>query len=170
MPQILRVAQPADIETVAALAREIWNSHYVSITGQAQIDYMLARFQSAPAIAGQIAQGYEYYLVSEGSDPAGYFALVPRTEEHSAQLSKIYVRREQQGRGLGRAVMAFVEARCAEMGIRELWLTVNRHNAEAIAFYKRMGFTTSACLVQDIGGGFVMDDYRMVKKVGPREE
>jgi diamine N-acetyltransferase len=45
-------------------------------------------------------------------------------------------------------------------------LTVNRHNAGPIAFHQRMGFTIAGTLVQDIGQGFVMDDYKMIKPIG----
>ena len=49
-------------------------------------------------------------------------------------------------------------------------LTVNRHNAGSIAFYERMGFAVAGALVQEIGEGFVMDDYRMVKAIAPSAE
>ena len=164
MAEMVKVREATQIEAVADLAREIWNEHFVSIIGQAQVDYMLSRFQSAAAIREQIAAGYEYYLVSDGGQYAGYFALVPARTESSAQLSKIYVRRAQRGRGLGKGIMAFVNQYCVERGIGRLWLTVNRHNAGSIAFYEHMGFTRAESLVQEIGHGFVMDDYKMVKR------
>ena len=69
-----RVESPEQIAAVAALAREIWMQHYIPIIGAAQVEYMLAKFQSAEAIARQIAEeGYEYYL----APGAGYLALVP---------------------------------------------------------------------------------------------
>jgi len=34
----------------------------------------------------------------------------------------------------------------------------------SIAFYKHAGFVNAGTLVTDIGGGFVMDDYRMTLK------
>jgi GNAT superfamily N-acetyltransferase len=155
------VHSPADIDAVAALAHVIWNQHYVPIIGQAQTDYMLATFQSAQAITRQIVDGYQYYLVVHDGVRAGYFAVVPNPAEGSALLSKIYVRQDHRRSGLGKAIIMFVMARCAEMGLRELWLTVNRHNAGSIAFYQRMGFVIAASIAQDIGNGFVMDDYRM---------
>jgi alpha-L-arabinofuranosidase len=46
-----------------------------------------------------------------------------------------------------------------------LWLTVNKNNAGSIAFYQWCEFVIAEPMVTDIGGGFVMDDYRMVKRV-----
>ena len=166
MPEIVRVTDLADIDSVADLAHEIWNRHFVPIVGQEQVDYMLAKFQSAPAISEQIANGYQYFIVKDHGQRVGYFAIVPCPDESGAQLSKIYIKRDQQGRGLGKTIMTFVEECCVTMGIRRLWLTVNRHNTGPIAFYRHMGFTKDKSLVQDIGGGFVMDDYKMVKMIG----
>ena len=42
-------------------------------------------------------------------------------------------------------------------------LRVNRKNAQAIAAYGMYGFTVVREVVEDFGGGFVMDDYVMVK-------
>ena len=165
MTEIRSVSTPADIDTVATLARATWIQHYVPIIGQAQTDYMLSKFQSAPAIARQIADGYQYYVATVDGVPAGYFAIVPNQAERSALLSKIYVTQQRRGTGIGKAIVAFVETRCTEMGMRELWLTVNRNNTDSIAFYQHVGFTISGTVVQDIGNGFVMDDYRMVKTI-----
>jgi ribosomal protein S18 acetylase RimI-like enzyme len=165
MAEIHRVAGAADIAVVAVLARQIWEHQYIPIIGREQTEYMIDRFQSGPAIARQIASGYEYYLVTDAGLPTGYFAIVHSPEEGSALLSKIYVHPERQGRGIGRRIIAFVEDRCLGMGLGELWLTVNRHNAGSIAFYERVGFMKRSELVQDIGNGFVMDDFKMVKMI-----
>ena len=159
-----RVETPSQIAAVAELARETWMQHYVPLIGAAQVEYMLARFQSAEAIARQIAaEGYEYYWVPG----AGYLALVPDLARKSAMLSKLYVRASLRGTGVGRTMVEFAEKRAAELGVAELWLTVNKHNAGSIAFYEKTGFRKTAALVTDIGGGFVMDDWRMAKRIGP---
>lgn len=169
MTTFLGVNTPADIDLVATLAKAIWIQHYVPIIGQAQTDYMLAKFQSAPAIARQIAEGYEYYVAAIADVPVGYFAIVPNQVERSALLSKIYVTKQRRSTGLGKAIVAYIETRCAEMGMRELWLTVNRNNTDSITFYQHVGFAVSGTVVQDIGNGFVMDDYKMVKTLRPAD-
>jgi GNAT superfamily N-acetyltransferase len=161
-----RVTTPRDIDAVAVLAYEIWNQHFPPIIGQEQVDYMLDKFQSAPAITRQIREGgYKYYLVVDEDQRVGYFALAPDENGGSIQLSKLYLKRLCRGHGLGRAVLAWIEEECVARGVRELWLTVNKDNAGPIAFYQRVGFAIAGPVVADIGGGFVMDDYRMVKSV-----
>lgn len=166
-----RVTGEARVAAVAGLALAIWNEHYVPVIGQAQVDYMIDRFQSAPAIAAQIRDGVEYWLMRVAGAAEGYCALIPDAAAHSAMLSKFYIHRRVRGRGYGRAMIQFVEARCGELDGRELWLTVNRHNAVAIAVYQRLGFAITGTVVKDIGGGFVMDDFRMAKRlVRPQPE
>jgi hypothetical protein len=53
-----------------------------------------------------------------------------------------------------------------ERGATHLWLTVNKGNASVQA-YERLGFRIVEAMVIDIGGGYVMDDYKMEKAVGP---
>ncbi len=166
MVSIREVTANEAIVAVAELAFEIWNEHFPPIIGQAQVDYMLDKFQSAPAIAKQIREeGYAYYLVFEEGEHVGYFALVPDVQQGSMQLSKLYLRRERRGRGLGRALLSFVEDECTALRLSELWLTVNKDNLDSIAFYERLGFVLDRPLQTDIGDGFVMDDHRMVKRL-----
>jgi ribosomal protein S18 acetylase RimI-like enzyme len=158
------VETPGQIRRVAELAREIWMDHYVPIVGRAQIEFMLERFQSGEAIAGQIAEGVLYYSVSDGEGIRGYMALIPDPESGKVLLSKLYVHKSARGLGLGRAMLEEALRYCRENGMSSLWLTVNKHNAESIEWYERMGFENSGPIVQDIGGGFVMDDYRMERR------
>jgi ribosomal protein S18 acetylase RimI-like enzyme len=143
----------------------IWQEHYVPIIGQKQVDYMLEKFQSQSAVARQLDESYEYYLVINGGQSSGYVAVVPSGSERSLLISKLYVRKSERGQGLGKELLRFVEDLCRERGIEKIWLTVNKNNADSIAWYSRMGFKNAGPIVQDIGGGFVMDDFRFEKTI-----
>jgi len=54
---IEEVSTEAQIETVARLAHEIWNQHFVPIIGKAQVDYMVEKFQSKRAISQKAGKG-----------------------------------------------------------------------------------------------------------------
>ena len=166
MPHFRPVTSQHDIAATARLAHEIWNDHYVSIIGQAQVDYMLDKFQSEKAITEQSAGDYEYYLIEDAGQAVGYLALVPQPDR-TMLLSKIYVQNQTRGRGLGRAALEFAEHLCRNSNITTLWLTVNKHNSRSIEWYQRMGFTNVGPIVTDIGAGFVMDDFKFEKTVPP---
>lgn len=159
------VSNAAEIFSVSSLAHEIWNAHYLPIIGQKQIDYMLANFQSEAAITKQVQGNFKYFFAENNNQLVGYFAIVLDCDFSSTQVSKIYVSQKYQRCGIGSEMVTFIEAYCASAQHHELWLTVNRLNTQAIHFYQKVGFKKTDCLVQDIGNGFVMDDYKMVKNI-----
>ena len=159
------VKSKKDIAETARLAHEIWNEHYTRIIGQAQVDFMVKNYQSKHAIAAQIASGYEYFLILHDGETAGYLAVVPDLPKSSLQFSKLYVLKSMRGKGIGKDAMDFVEDMCRKLEIRKLWLTVNKYNFESIAWYERLGFTKAGEIVMDIGGGFIMDDFRFEKTI-----
>src|SRR5678815_1242633 len=160
--QFVPVTTPAQFEVVAALAREIWDEYYVPLIGRAQVDYMVSKFQSSGAMAGQVREGYEYFLTERDGRSIGYCALQPQPADNSLFLSKLYLLRDARGAGTGRVCMEFIEQLARRRGLKLLWLTVNKGNP-AVQAYERLGFRIAADLVIDIGGGFVMDDFRMEK-------
>ena len=162
---IVSVNLPDQIAEVVRLAREIWQEHYTPIIGEKQVDYMLDKFQSQNAIAAQLRDGYEYYLATRNGQNAGYAAVIPNSKDTSLMLSKLYVRNSARGHGLGMSMLQFVEDLCRNRGLRMLWLTVNRNNTSSSTWYSRMGFQNAGSIIQDIGGGFVMDDFRLEKTV-----
>lgn len=160
------VTTPEQVAVVAALAHDIWYEFYVPLIGRAQVDYMVGKFQNAAAIQAQIAQGYEYFLVQREHASAraadlGY-CCIQEQPGRLMFLSKFYLHHAARGSGTGRRCMEFIEGLGRRRGLSLLWLTVNKGNP-AVRAYQRMGFRIAAELTMDIGGGFVMDDYRMEK-------
>ena len=164
---IEEVSTETQIETVAQLAHEIWNQHFTPIIGKAQVDYMVEKFQSKRAISEQIASGYSYYLLRADGDYFGYTGICAKEDE--LFLSKLYLRASQRGKGHGRKVVEFLEDLARDKGLGKITLTVNKNNTDTIKAYEKFGFVNLDILVQDIGNGFVMDDYKM-EKVVRREE
>lgn len=144
------------IQRVVALAEMTWREHYSAIIGEKQVDYMLAKFQSLDPIQEQIRNGLVYYLVTlEGKD-VGYFSI--RVEEEALFLSKLYIKSSESGCGLGCRTLKFIQEHWGAASVR---LTVNKGNVTSIRFYENRGFIKTGEVVQDIGGGFVMDDFQM---------
>ena len=160
--QFVPVTTPAQFAVVAGLAREIWDEYYVPLIGRAQVDYMVSKFQSSGAMAGQVREGYEYFLTERDGRSIGYCAVQPQPADNSLFLSKLYLLRDARGAGTGRVCMEFIEQLARRRGLTLLWLTVNKGNP-AVKAYERLGFRIAADLMIDIGGGFVMDDFRMEK-------
>ncbi len=148
---------------LATTAREIWNEHFLPIIGQAQVDYMLDKFQSEQAIRHQMAEGVQYIGSYVESKLVGYSCY--KLESERLFISKLYVKKEYRGLGVGRAMFDQEVKFAKENGKSAVYLTVNKHNELAINVYKHLGFYEEKSIVTDIGNGFVMDDYIMVKAV-----
>ena len=151
------------IGEVVKLADAIWRKHYTSIIGEDQVNYMLEKFQSAPAINSQIKEGACYFLIYYKDSPSGYLSYSLR--EDCLFLSKIYVMSSLRGLGLGRFAIDFIEQQAISEQLNCMTLTVNKNNLNTIAAYKKMGFEIEEAIVMDIGDGYVMDDYRMTKRL-----
>lgn len=164
---MIDVQSEKQVTEVARLAREIWQEHYLHIIGQEQIDYMLEKFQSERAIAQQLTDAYKYFIAVHNDESAGYLAIVPDLNKGTLLISKIYVKKSARSYGLGQKMLAFAENLCRQRNIYKIWLTVNKNNRHSIEWYSRMGFRNTGSTIQDIGDGFVMDDFRMEKVIGP---
>lgn len=157
------VSDNNQIEIIEGLASEIWHEYFTPIIGLAQVDYMLDKFQSKQAIAEQIKNGFLYFSISSSDETIGYFAVLPKEKE--LFLSKLYIQAAQRNRGYGRRVIQYIEQLAVKKGFSKISLTVNRYNNATIKAYEKFGFENTGTLVQDIGHGFVMDDYKMEKKL-----
>ncbi len=158
----LPVTTDGQIRETADLAAKIWNQHFVPIIGQAQVDYMVEKFQSFPALCEQIREeGYEYYQIRVNGALAGYTGVHQETDKNRLFLSKLYVEQSFRGRHLATKALQFLIQLCKDRGLKEIYLTCNKHNTNTLKIYKHLGFEYTRDLVTDIGSGFVMDDYEM---------
>lgn len=165
-----------DLTVLSQMAEEVWHQHFASILSPEQIDYMVEKFQSYPAMKKQMAEdGYQYYLIREADGaPArpehasyggcrGYMGI--RVEEDAVFLSKLYLLEPYRGRGLSSRALSFLKCIARDHGCRRIWLTVNRFNDHTIEVYRHWGFEVIREQCADIGSGFVMDDYVMSLEV-----
>ena len=159
-----QVITDVEISKTAELAREIWTEHYTSIIGSDQVEYMLDKFQTENAIADQIQnKGYVYYLIEESKQTVGYCAIAQEGDE--LFLSKLYILKTMRGKGIARKTIDFIKIIALKRKLRRITLTVNKNNIEPISAYEKLGFVNTGPVVQDIGEGFVMDDYKMELKL-----
>ena len=81
------------------------------------------------------------------------------------KIDKLYVHPRHQRRGYGGLLIDRVGQVARRLGCKHLVLAVNKGNRAAIDAYLKHGFRVADATVKDIGGGFIMDDYVMVKPV-----
>lgn len=131
---------------------------------------MLAGRFSDEALRKEIASPDRWLaLLRVSGEPMGYCGYELIREDDGSppvmKLGQLYVRESNRGLGLGRAMLGRVEAKARERRCHTIRLQVNKKNASSIGFYRAMGFEIFREAVFDIGGGFVMDDYVMEKRL-----
>ncbi len=156
-----RATSKDHFEVIAKLAHDIWHEHYTPIIGKDQVNYMVAKFQTSEAMQQQAEEGYEYYVLNHQNNDVGYLAIEKRDDD--LFLSKIYLLKTCRGKGFGKVAFNFIEKRACDLNCKSISLTVNKNNINTIKAYEKIGFINTEAIVMDIGNGFVMDDYRMVK-------
>ncbi|HUO58751.1 MAG TPA: GNAT family N-acetyltransferase [bacterium] len=158
-PSFLAATQPEDFKLIEALAGPIWRGHYTPIIGAGQVEYMLQQRQTAKAVEEQIRHGDFYYLIQtpEG-EKSGYLSVSFRPDE--LFLSKLYLLKSHRGQGLARKALGFIEDLARSKGLKRITLTVHKQNP-SVKIYQALGFRILESVITDIGGGYVMDDYRM---------
>lgn len=149
----------AQLQDIASLANIIWHEHFTPIIGTGQVEYMVDKFQSVPALKSQLEDGYEYYQLFDGGEFCGYCGIHP--ENGKLFLSKLYIKKDCRGRHLATKAFNFLKDLCIGRGLASIWLTCNKHNDNSLSVYRHFGFVTVDTQVADIGNGYVMDDYIM---------
>jgi len=133
---VIRAATPADSGLVFALVRELADyeklSHEVDSTEQSLRDVLFAR---DPKVFCDIAEW-------DGA-PAGFALWFLNFSSfrgrHGIYLEDIFVRPALRGKGIGKALMAKLAARCVENGWARMEWSVLDWNEPSIAFYKSLG-------------------------------
>lgn len=155
-----------DFDTVARLADTIWRGHYGTMISMAQIDYMLDGRYTAENLGRYIDSDARWMRVLRvDGQAAGYCSWSLGEREDEVKMEQLYLLAEHKGKGLGGLMLRTIEEACRALGRPVLYLTVNKGNLDSIAVYLRSGFAVREEVVFDIGNGYVMDDYVMVKRV-----
>ncbi len=159
-PLEFRRATTLEIPLIMSLARRIWMDHYPAIIAMEQIEYMLDKFYSPQAMAAQLSDRQRFVLVFLEKEPVGFYAFSEK-EKQAYFLHKFYLDTRLHQRGIGKEMLA--HALSSMPGVQTLRLTVNRQNYKAINFYFRNGFVIESVEDFDIGQGFFMNDFVMVR-------
>jgi GNAT superfamily N-acetyltransferase len=102
----------------------------------------------------EVADGRGAFFIAciDGS-PIGCGA-VRRIEPAVAEIKRMYVAPPARGRGVGRLILAALEEEARRLGVQRLVLETGPRQPEAIALYRRAGFTEIPLFGEYIGSQF----------------
>lgn len=157
----IKKATIEDLPLVREIGTQTYRATYPFILGEEQVQYMLDKFYTPDALAGQMQQGHIFWLCFLDAIPAA-FASFSRTQalKQTWHLQKLYILPTMQGKGVGRALLTKVADYCRDAGAQRLQLNVNRYN-KAKDFYEKLGFRVTREEDIPIGQGYFMNDYVM---------
>lgn len=162
-----QVKAQEQINSLCEIAERVWHLTYDSLLPDGQVEYMIEKFQSAHAVKDQMENlNYRYYMMICGGQNVGFIGFSPRYEGREEMfLSKVYLLPEFRGHGAVKAAFSLLEEETRKEGLSKIRLTVNKGNTHAVEVYSHYGFETVEKVKTDIGEGFVMDDFIMVKEL-----
>jgi diamine N-acetyltransferase len=109
------------------------------------------------AEAGAALAGYTMLVFGEPSDTDVAASVIVRP---TAELSKVYVRAEHHGVGIGAALVEASVDHARSRGARSMWLGVNEQNQRANRFYEKQGFAIVGTKKFLLGGRYEDDFVR----------
>jgi ribosomal protein S18 acetylase RimI-like enzyme len=158
----LILADQSHIDKISELAHAIWNDHYVPIIGQEQVDYMLAEMYNKENLKLQLeVNKHQFYMIHKDQVCVGFMS-VSSNNQADYFLHKFYIHHHESSNGIGTECLNIL---IELLKPKKLTLTVNRQNYKSINFYFKNGFVIDRVEDFDIGNGFVMNDFVMVRNI-----
>ena len=143
----LRSATPADAQTIAALAIQVFLDTYATegvrpdLAGEAFVEYAPAAF------AERLVDSARRFVLAEQDTALVGFAEwittslpAPAGSLSGVQLVRLYIQPRFQRSGLGKRLLLATEAAASSLGRSALWLTTWDGNHRARAFYAAVGY------------------------------
>jgi ribosomal protein S18 acetylase RimI-like enzyme len=125
----MRRARPEEAAAVAALVEAAFARHVGAVGRRPH--------PMDDDHAAYVAAGEQWVLEDEGRFVA---SVVLQDRGDHLHVENVAVAPDRQGRGLGRALLAFAEDEARRRGLPELRLYTNAAMADNLAFYPRLGF------------------------------
>lgn len=150
-PIDIRRAELADHDALCELFAEVDAAHSAALPdifrrvrgparSRAYLKHLLADPDAALFVAGGAAGGLSGLVDVRAQHTPDVPLVVPR---RYALIDTLVVRRGEQRRGIGRALMAAAHGWARERGLQEVMLNVWEFNTGAIAFYESLGYATA---------------------------
>ncbi|HEY6144452.1 MAG TPA: GNAT family N-acetyltransferase [Flavobacterium sp.] len=163
---IISEATVDDIETIREIAHKTWPVAYDAILSKAQLKYMLEKLYSDIALRDNlIHQGHRFLLINENETCLGFASYEHHyLNKNCTRLHKLYLLPETHRKGLGKLLLDEIADLAKKNHSDTISLNVNRFN-KAYVFYKKMGFEIIEEEDLEIGNGYLMEDYKMEKRI-----
>lgn len=160
----IEIVKKEELKIIHDLAHVIWPLVYDYMIPKDQIDYMLEKMYSIASLESQMNEGDIFLLFKEDNVPHGFASYLIHHSDTRVRLHKLYVHPSAQKNGWGLKMLNHIFEEGKKEGKKEIELNVNRNN-KSIGFYQHIGFVIEKSEDINIGMGYQMNDYVMVKRL-----
>lgn len=154
----IRPVGPADAERLADIARRTFEATFAEgNTPDDLTTYVEQAFSVGRVLDEMHTSGSQFFFAENDGELLGYLkvntgnAQTEAVQGASLEIERIYVNDEQQGRGVGKALLDFAVKEARRQGCDAVWLGVWEKNPKAIQFYERQGFVPFGSHLFQIG-------------------
>jgi putative acetyltransferase len=95
--------------------------------------------------AQHLQDGRGTFLVARDGEQAVGCGAIRLIDAKTAEVKRMYVEPDQRGRGVGRAVLASLEAAARELGAQRLVLETGIYSKDALGLYRGAGLEQIEC-------------------------
>jgi len=104
--------------------------------------------------AEEVAEGRGAFLIAYADGQPVGCGAVRRIDADEAEIKRMYVAPQARGRGVGKRIVAELEAVARQLGVRRLVLETGPRQPDAIAVYERAGFVEIPLFGEYVGSNF----------------
>ena len=130
----IRIAKMADVTAIRDLVHRVIDQCYTSPEYPVECTDFMKKHHSLEKIAKDITE--EYVVVAEIDDKMVATGALSGTE-----IYRVYIEQSCQGSGLGKKIMAQLEEKAKQNGIKEIILA---SHIPPLGFYKKLGYVITS--------------------------
>ena len=161
MDLIIRNMQPEDTKQIQDVAKVSWNATYEGIIPFEVQENFLKTNYNDESMQRRLERSFLFVAEIAGKI-VGFANFSPVREDGKVELGAIYLLPEQQGKGIGSALLQ--KGIDVLDGIKEIYINVERENKIGKTFYEAKGFEVVKEF-DDEFDGHILKPVRMVLKV-----
>jgi ribosomal protein S18 acetylase RimI-like enzyme len=147
LPLVIERATTAECAELTELSVTTFVDSFGADNDPSDMALYLATEMNKEKLATELADtGNSFFIARLNGEAVGYIKLRGDTPEElqparCVEIERIYVRKAYHDRKVGAALMQHAHDYAVAGNYEIIWLGVWEHNARAIAFYNRWGFT-----------------------------
>ncbi len=148
----------ADLNELQQISRQTFIETFAAHNSTENMNHYLNESLSREKLALELANQYaEFYFARSGTQVIGYLKVntgpsqTELQDSEALEIERIYVSKEYHGKKIGQLLYDWAIALAQKQDLRYVWLGVWEHNAKAISFYKKNGFTPFSSHVFKLG-------------------